>query len=411
MHDPDTVLVVDDSEIVRKVVCRGLEANGYPFSTAATGEEAIARIESEEIGAVLLDLQLPDLHGSEVLRRVKAIRPDVEVIILTGHASVSTAIEAIERDAFAYLQKPAVPGQIVAMVQRALEKRRLGLENLRLTAELKSANEELEAKVVQRTAELAEAYNDLKKFDRMRDAFIDVSSHELRTPLSVIETVLAVIERKTDSEDRSLAQATNLAGRATKRLKTLVTRISRFARVDSDDKGLELTPIPPSSLAESVAKDVAAFIESRGQTLMIDAPEDLPAVPVDRGKIRDVLLNLLMNAIRFTPDGGEIGLIVRDSDTGSLEFRVTDTGIGVADEDSAHIFDEFFTSLDTLRHSSGESEFGTRGLGLGLAIVKKFVEMHGGEVGQESREGKGSSFWFTLPSGNGRCSNTRKAKP
>ena len=119
----------------------------------------------------------------------------------------------------------------------------------------------------------------------------------------------------------------------------------------------------------------------------------------------------MMNAIRFTPDGGEIGLIVRDSDTGSLEFRVTDTGIGVADEDSAHIFDEFFTSLDTLRHSSGESEFGTRGLGLGLAIVKKFVEMHGGEVGQESREGKGSSFWFTLPSGNGRCSNTRKAKP
>ncbi|MAE69581.1 MAG: hypothetical protein CME06_03825 [Gemmatimonadetes bacterium] len=397
MRDPDTVLVVDDAAIVRRVVCRALEVDRYPSLSAATGEEAIAAIEREEIGVVLLDLQLPDLHGSEVLRRVKAIRPDIEVIILTGHASVSTAVQAVESDAFAYLRKPAVPAQIVAIVQRALEKRRLALENMRLTEELRNANEELEAKVAERTAELAEAYDDLKKLDRMKDAFIDVSSHELRTPLSVIETVLTIVESRADAGDRSLAQATRLAGRATERLKALATRISGFSRIDADEDRLVLTQTTPLDLAESAAGDVAAFIESRGQTLRIEAPKDLPSVHVDSGKIRDVLLNLLMNAIRFTPDGGEIDLSVRRSRMESLVFRVTDTGIGIADEDRAHIFDEFFTSLETLRHSSGDSEFGTRGIGLGLAIVKKFVEMHGGEVGLESRRLKGSSFWFTLP--------------
>ena len=117
---------------------------------------------------------------------------------------------------------------------------------------------------------------------------------------------------------------------------------------------------------------------------------------MERSKIRDVLLNLVMNAIKFTPDGGSITIAVAPLHN-TVEFRVTDTGIGISEADSPHVFDEFFTTFDTMHHSTGDYEFQKRGVGVGLALVKRFVEMHGGAVGVESTEGQGSSFWFTLP--------------
>ncbi len=397
MSDPGSILVVDDTEVVRWVVCRALDLYGYQHHAAETVEEALAAIENHAIDAVILDLQLPDLPGTEVLRRIKGRQPRVEVIILTGHASVATAVEAIESDAFAYLEKPAASEQIIGIVRRAVEKRRLALENLRLTRQLRSANEELEAKVARRTAELAKAYEDLKALDRLKAAFIDVASHELRTPLAVIETVLAIIRENTHAGRHCSARATELAASATTRLNALATRISGFAQIDQLESRLERTAIEPKLLVENVVADVSALLESRRQKLTVEVEHDLPDVSVDANKIHDAVLNLLMNATKFTADGGDIGLSVRNVDVESVEFRVSDTGIGIAEEDKPHLFDGFFTSLDTLHHSSGDSDFETRGIGLGLAIVKKFVEMHGGKVGIESNRRTGSSFWFTLP--------------
>jgi signal transduction histidine kinase len=103
-----------------------------------------------------------------------------------------------------------------------------------------------------------------------------------------------------------------------------------------------------------------------------------------------------MNAIKFTPDGGAITLSARRAD-GAVEFRVADTGVGIPEGELPHVFERFFTTFDTIHHSTGSYEFGKRGMGIGLAIVKSFVEMHGGTVGVESSPGEGSTFWFTLP--------------
>ena len=118
---------------------------------------------------------------------------------------------------------------------------------------------------------------------------------------------------------------------------------------------------------------------------------------MDFAKILDVLLHLTMNAVKFTPDGGTITISVTPRDGAALLFAVSDTGVGFQKEDVGHVFEEFFSSFDSEHHSSGDYEFGKRGIGLGLAIAKEFVEMHEGRIWLESRPGKGSTVQFELP--------------
>jgi len=391
------ILIVDDDPGMRSTLFDILEYKGYLPLTASTGREALDHLTETEFATLLLDLQLPDMPGSKLLEHFNSISPDTEVIIITGHATLKSAMEAVQHNVFAYLEKPVDPDRLLVTIRNSEEKRRLILENRRLLEELRIANERLETKVEERTRELAKAYDELRELDRLKAAFIDVTSHELRTPLTVIETMVAIFESMSTKENKNLTQTLQVTARASNRLKKLVTRISGFARMDEFAGQLDLSLVQPEKLVNNVISDVSPFIESREQKLSVDVPEGIPSVPLDTNKIRDVLLNLMMNAIKFTPDKGEIRLSVRDAGEGRVEFRVSDTGIGIRDEDKPHIFNEFFTSLETLHHSSGDYQFDTRGIGLGLAIVKKFVEMHGGKVGLESSFEEGSSFWFILP--------------
>ena len=134
-----------------------------------------------------------------------------------------------------------------------------------------------------------------------------------------------------------------------------------------------------------------------GQTIELDLDPNLGDAEIDRHKIGDVLPNLLVNAIKFTPDRGEIRVRAVSEGMEAVRFAVIDEGIGIDDDTKAHIFEPFFTGFDTMHHSSGEFEFGKRGIGLGLSLVKRFVELHGGEVEVQSIPGSGSSFGFTLP--------------
>ena len=143
--------------------------------------------------------------------------------------------------------------------------------------------------------------------------------------------------------------------------------------------------------------EIAHFLQIRKQTLELSLVENMPPVMMDRSKIHDVLINLLTNAIKFTPDGGSIRIITKLRNAQMMECQVADNGIGIREEDKPHIFEQLFSSLDSIHHASGLYEFNRRGIGLGLALVRKFVGMHQGQVEFESEFGKGSRFIFTLP--------------
>jgi signal transduction histidine kinase len=139
------------------------------------------------------------------------------------------------------------------------------------------------------------------------------------------------------------------------------------------------------------------FTFVRRHVLVTKLDDDLGAFEIDADKLSAVLINLLTNAIKFTPDGGTIELEARLSEPDVAEIRVSDRGVGLDQEELRHLFQPFFTQFDPSRHSSGDFGFCKRGLGLGLSIAKQFVEMHGGRINAESREGGGTRVTVSLP--------------
>ena len=157
---------------------------------------------------------------------------------------------------------------------------------------------------------------------------------------------------------------------------------------------LELGPI-----IKGVIEEISPYLELRRQTVSVEIEEELGSLEVDPTKIADVLINLLANAVKFTPDGGTI-TVKASTEMESpdwIRVEVSDQGLGVAPGDQRHLFEPFFTGFDTLRHSSGDYQYGKRGIGLGLCLVKTFVQLHGGHVEVSSTEGVGSTFSFVLP--------------
>jgi signal transduction histidine kinase/DNA-binding response OmpR family regulator len=262
---------------------------------------------------------------------------------------------------------------------------------------LQHANETLEARVLERTAELTASREEALGAARAKAAFLATMSHEIRTPLNgVVGMSTLLAETPLDSEQRDYLQTIRLSS---DQLLAVINDILDFSKIESGKLELEVEPVSLRSAVEEACDIAAPRAREKGLELIIDIPETGPgAVPAaikgDVTRLRQVLINLINNAVKFTPTG-EVAVHVRllQADVGEgrvrLEFRVTDTGIGIPPERVSSLF-EAFTQVD----ASTTRKYG--GTGLGLAICKRLVELMGGELGVESEHGKGSTFWFTM---------------
>ncbi|MFW6162783.1 MAG: ATP-binding protein [Planctomycetota bacterium] len=387
---PITVLLIEDNPGDVALIRSMLGRQPFALESVSRLADGLDRLDQGDIDFALVDLSLPDSEGLDTLTRVREHAPTLPVVVLTGTDDEALGLEAVQKGAQDYLVKGQTPP---ALLTRAI---RYGIERKQTEEKIRALNADLERRVAERTRELEAAYQELQTLDRLKTAFIDIITHELTTPLTVAGGMLTLGRRQVPEEQARLARTLDTAARAVQRLQDLLDQMLEVAEAGDFATVLRREPTPPARLAASVASIVAPFLELRGQRLDSQVPETLPPVPVEAGKIRDALLNLVMNAIKFTPDGGTITLSARRVDD-AVEFRVTDTGIGIPEAEQPHVFERFFTTFDTIHHSTGSYEFGKRGMGIGLAIVKSFVEMHGGSVGVESTPGEGSTFWFTLP--------------
>jgi two-component system sensor histidine kinase BaeS len=230
--------------------------------------------------------------------------------------------------------------------------------------------------------EFTGAFNDmasrLEATERLRSELLATVAHELRTPLTNIEGYMeGLLDGVVDPEPATYEMVRKEAGR----LSRLVGDIQRLSRLEAGVERLDPRLRPR--------------FEQKDLTLTLDLPDSLPAVWVDGDKLQQVLLNLLTNAYRYTPERGSVSVHVRDSG-GGLRFAVTDTGIGVPPDDLPHIFERFYR-VDKSRSTAGG------GAGIGLAVVKSLVEQSGGTIGAESYPGRGTTVWFTLPSSPRGC--------
>lgn len=228
----------------------------------------------------------------------------------------------------------------------------------------------------------------LRRLETVRRDFISNVSHELRTPLASLK---ALAETLSDGAlDDPPAARRFLARMQTEvdALTQMSTELLELTRIESGQVPLQLKPIAPTQLLQSAADRMKAQAERAGLDLNAECNPNLPLVPADSSRLEQVLVNLIHNAVKFTPAGGEIRLFAKQ-DGKYIRFDVSDTGVGIDPDDLPRIFERFYKA-DRARTKGG-------GTGLGLSIARHIVEAHGGKIWVESEPEKGSTFYFTIP--------------
>lgn len=237
---------------------------------------------------------------------------------------------------------------------------------------------------------LTAANAQLQELDRMKDAFLSMVTHELRTPLTVISGITEMFEAGIYGElAAQQSEQIRQVSLQAQRLRQLVNDLLDLSKMEAGMMRLRREMLDPRSLVAAVVEQLTTIAAQAGVILRNQVGYDLPEVNCDGQRIEQVLVNLISNAIKFTPAGGQVMISANDlSDT--VRFTIADTGRGIPPEALPHVFNKFF-------QVQSSTESGANGTGLGLAIVKHIVELHVGEVAVESEVGQGSRFSFTLP--------------
>jgi signal transduction histidine kinase len=379
------LLVVDDEpDLVDSV--QDLLRFDYRVLGATRAADGLKIVEKEHVHIVMTDQRMPEMTGVEFLKRLRQSHPDIVRLLFTAYADIKAVIDAINQGSvYRYIPKPFDPQELHVVLRQAVEYHDLLADRKRLVGELQQKNQALELANLQ----LREA-NDLKK------SFIKVASHELRTPLTIVMG-LSDLGRLTPGVPENIREWLERIYIGSLRLNERVDLMIKLLLADHFERPLAPKHVPLAGILDAAAADVQTFITQRLQKLEVEASADLGTLCVEEDKIRDAVYQLLLNAIKFTPDQGTIRLAARRLPDGGAEIRVSDTGVGIDAASLAHVFDPFFTKFDVSRHASGVYEFERRGLGLGLSLVKAFVEMHAGHVKVESEVDRGTTFTITLP--------------
>lgn len=356
-----SILVIDDEEGLCRMLTFGLEDRGYRVVTASSGEEGIEKAKHENYELALCDIMMPGISGVEVLQELKAMQPTLEVIMATGFATLETAVESMKRGAFDYISKPYDLDQLCMVFEKALEHR------------------QLKAQV-----------GELQEMNRMKSEFLANMSHELRTPMNAIIGYTSLLI------DRTYGDLTPKQENGLKRIETnsrnllqLINNILDISKLNAGRMQLYMEKCFLKEITDEVLLTTECLARERALTLQDEVPEGL-RVETDKTKLKQILINLVGNAIKFTHHGSVTVKAEALTGPSRVIVSVQDTGIGIKPDDIPRLFEEF-KQLD----ASTTREYG--GTGLGLAICKKMVTLMGGSIHVESQPGAGSTFVVTLP--------------
>ena len=427
---PPKILVVDDELLMCASLKALLGGEGYEVHTSNSGKEAIEHLAKNSFDLVLLDIVMPDVSGYQDMRYINIQDLESLVIVMTGQASLESAIEALRSGAYDYLRKPFEHEEFLKTVKNALDQKRLKSEQkqaeeaLRETVRrlevayeqsiiyaqelneeiaerkraqdgLRKAHDRLERGIEERIAKLAKANDQLKLEIKERkkevaqknaelESFVHVVSHDLRAPLI---TVGGFINALRDDFGNMLPEEGQryfgYIGSAVRKMELLIYRLldfSRIGRLTENEKEFSF-----ADLVEEALQLLQHQIKARG--IEVNVREDLPVIYGERKRLGRVVDELLTNAAKYVGKHNpspriDVGV---EEQEGQETFLVRDNGIGIDRGQAKRIFEICYY----LHRKPG--------IGIGLAMCKKIVERHGGRIWLESEPGKGSTFYFTLP--------------
>jgi two-component system sensor histidine kinase/response regulator len=356
------VLVIDDEASMRDSCSQILVKSGYHSEVAENGKIGLEKVQNLHPDLVLVDLKMPAISGVEVLEKIKEFDPSIISVVITGYATVESAVEAMKKGAYDFLPKPFTPDQLRIIVKRGLERRRLILETESLRREKKI----------------------------MEENFITMVSHQLRSPMGTIaqyfEVILGGIVGKVEPRQREMLT------KARDRLESLMGLINDWLNLARMNKDRIVDNLKPLSI-KKVLEDIVTFMEASAQKEKI-LMEFVPyagndMVLGDDESLKQVFSNLITNAIKYNQTNGRVKIFIEEEED-YLAVSVADTGIGIPEEHLPYIFDQFYRIK-----KAGEKK--SDGTGLGLSIARKIVDAHGGTIQVTSKPGEGSVFRVLLP--------------
>jgi len=362
--EDNLVVVVDDDRTIRKACEQILTKVGYrveSFEDGAAGLEYIRRVRP---GLVVVDLKMPKVSGMELIEQVRQLDPEIVIVVITGYATVATAVEAMKAGAYDFIPKPFTPEELRVIIRRGFERRRLA-------AEAKRLREEKQA------------------LERRCITFV---SHQLQAPLAAVAQYLDVLRHMIQAEQTAHPEWLEWLEKSSLRVKQLIEIISDWLTLSKVERGVLTGKREPVAIGPAVAEVVdlhSQAAEKKGVTFEVHVPADLPPVMGDPIGVRTVLMNLINNAIKYNRPGGRVS-IEAEQEAETVAIRVADTGVGIPQEYLASIFEEFFRVKDEASDKAG-------GSGLGLPICKRIVEELDGSISVNSEPGQGACFTVRLP--------------
>ena len=356
------ILVIDDEESMRDSCALILSKEGYVPELAEDGSVGLKKAKEIKPDLVLIDLKMPGISGMEVLDKIQEIDPHIIPVVITGYATVESAVEAMKKGAYDFLPKPFTPDQLRLIIRRGLEKRKLLLETESLKREKRL----------------------------MEENFITLVTHQLRSPLVAIvqyfEVILAGMVGKVEDKQKELIL------KAKDRLEALLQLINDWldvARLNGGEIIEKGKSFPLKNLLKKLVDFMQPYAKENDISLELKPIDGSPSVHGDEERLEQVFSNLISNAINYNRPKGSITISVKEEKE-FMAIEIKDTGIGIAKEHIPLLFDQFY------RVSRSESQK-HKGTGLGLTIAKKIVDAHGGSIQVASELGKGSAFSVLLP--------------
>ncbi len=353
------ILIVDDEPVIRDLCARTLK--DYRILQAGNGQEALRVLDHEKADLILVDVMMPIMNGLDLLQKIKEQDPEQLVIVMTGYADKDIILRALKAHADDFIHKPINLLQLKISIKNALEKKTLHQELMQL-----------------------------KQLDRIKSEFLGLISHKLRTPTTSISLFIQnLASGAIDTEAPGFASALDAIREESEYLAYLIQDLLYYSDIILNSSEGKVSEENLKGIADTILAEKHQTIKQKGLILHSSLAGRWPTVIVDRRRIAFALNALLDNAIKFTPQGGEITLSGEVDET-KITFTIADNGPGIPPEEVAKIFEKFY-QIDP--QQTGQ----VRGFGLGLFYARQFIRDHGGTINLSSTPGKGTKVTIRLP--------------
>jgi signal transduction histidine kinase len=391
------IFIVDDMPANLGILDEFLSHHGFEVLIAQDGKSALAKVEKAQPHLILLDILMPELDGFETCRRFKAnpATHDIPIIFMTALTDTVDKVKGFELGAVDYITKPFEQEEVLARIKTHLRISQLQQQLQIQNTQLQEKNNQLDLltrHLSQRTEELRLANTELARAARLKDEFLANMSHELRTPLNAILGMSEVLQEGIYGPlNVQQAKSVHTIEESGRHLLVLINDILELAKIEAGKIKLDLIPVSANWVGESCLRLVKELAHKKQVKLQAAFDPNPLTIQADERYLKQILLNLLGNAIKFTPTGGTVRLEIKgDTEQQVVNLSVADTGIGITAENMPYLFKPF-VQIDGGLNRQHE------GTGLGLALVYRLVKMHGGSISVTSNSGQGSCFTVSLP--------------